>query len=286
MPLNRACVGKSYPPAITTVTSAAIEKYARACNDLDPRYLDQNVPGGIIAPPMFAAVVAWLPVVSAMTDPELGADLMRLLHLAQDMEFLAPMRPGEIITTTGRIISIGAAPTGETIALQLNATNEHGAVVNNTTFTALIRGRRSRSAAATTVDIPGIGPTPPLLSVSQTIDRDQAPRYAAASGDYNPIHTDDNVAKMSGLPGVVVHGLCTMAFTAKVIIDALCGGDSTRLKRLAVHFSRPVFPGDTITTKVWPAKDAHGSSRKVYTYETYNPEGRAVIRGGVAEIAP
>jgi acyl dehydratase len=91
---------------------------------------------------------------------------------------------------------------------------------------------------------------------------------------------------MSGLPGVVVHGLCTMAFTARAIVDGLCGGDSARLKRLAVHFSRPVFPGDTITTKVWPAANAERSGRRVYSYETYNPEARAVIRGGVAEIVP
>jgi acyl dehydratase len=284
MPLNQACIGKKYPPATTILTHEAIEKYARACNDLNPRYLDPDVPGGIVPPPMFAAVVTWLPVISAMTDPELGADLLRLLHVAQDMEFLAPMRPGDIITATGRIGSIGATPTGESVALHLNATNQRSEVVNNTTFTALIRGRRNRSAAATG-DLPEIGPTPALLSVSQKIDQDQTVRYAAASGDYNPIHIDDNAAKMAGLPGVVVHGLCTMAFTAKVIVDSLCGGNSSRLKRLAAHFSRPVFPGDTITTKVWPATGADGGDRQIYAYETYNPEGRAVIRGGVAETA-
>ena len=83
------------------------------------------------------------------------------------------------------------------------------------------------------------------------------------------------MAKMAGLPGIIVHGLCTMAFTSKVTIDKLCGGDPTRLKRLRVRFSRPVFPGQTITTKVWQEGERDG--RKIYAYETYNPEGHAVI---------
>jgi acyl dehydratase len=95
---------------------------------------------------------------------------------------------------------------------------------------------------------------------------------------------------MAGLPGIVVHGLCTMAFTSKVMIDGLCGGDPVRLKRLRVQFSRPVFPGQSITTKVWaiptdgPGGDRAG--RRAYAFETYNPEAMAVIRGGIAETAP
>jgi len=89
---------------------------------------------------------------------------------------------------------------------------------------------------------------------------------------------------MAGLPGIIVHGLCTMAFTSKVAIDRLCGGDPTRLKRLRVRFSRPVLPGQTITTKVWADGDRDGC--KVFTYETFNPDGQPVIKGGIAEVAP
>src|SRR5271167_2775647 len=98
MPLNRACLGKPYPPAVTEVTREALQNYARACNDDHPRYFDPAVPGGIVAPPMFAVVATWIPVISAMTDPELRADLLRLLHTGQEMEFLAPIRPGDQIS--------------------------------------------------------------------------------------------------------------------------------------------------------------------------------------------
>ncbi len=123
----------------------------------------------------------------------------------------------------------------------------------------------------------------PLITVAQTIDADQTFRYAEASGDRNPIHVDRNVARMAGLPGIIVHGLCTMAFISKVMVDELCGRDPLRLKRLAANFTRPVFPNETITTHVWPREVR--PDRQIFTYETCNQQGLAVIRDGLAEVA-
>jgi acyl dehydratase len=284
MPLNKEFIGREYPPTSATVTLEALQNYARACNDDNPRYFDPDAPGGIVAPPMFGVAVTWMSVVGAVGDPELGADLLRLLHAEQDMEFIAPLRPGDEITTVARVASIEARPSGEAMTLELNARNRADAPVLRTLFGILIRAARRDRAAAGRTERPVSPPGAPMLSVEQTVDRDQTFRYAEASGDRNPIHVDENVAKMAGLPGIVVHGLCTMAFASKVIIDGLCGGDPVRLKRLRVQFSRPVFPGQSITTKVWAGDER--ASRRAYTFETYNPEGMAVIRGGIAEIAP
>jgi acyl dehydratase len=288
MPLNRACLGKIYPPITTVVTLDALQNYARACNDPNPRYFDAASPGGIVAPPMYAVVVTWLSVITAMTDAELHADLLRLLHVAQDIEFLAPIRAGDSIVSTGKIASIESHQNGETMALELDAHNARGEAVTHIVFTVFIRGRRGASAAAEAKpdDATSAGESlrgAPIVTVAQTIDADQTVRYAEASGDRNPIHVDANVARMAGLPGIIVHGLCTMAFTARAIVDTLCDGDPMRLKRLAVRFSRPVLPGDTITTRAWPAGDRDG--RRVFSYETTNPDGLAVIRDGLAEVA-
>jgi acyl dehydratase len=284
MPLNKEFIGREYPPTSATVTLEAFQTYARACNDDNPRYFDPAAPGGIVAPPMFGVAVTWMSVVGAVGDPGLGADLLRLLHAEQDMEFIAPLRPGDEITTVARIASIEARPGGEAMTLELNARDRADAPVLRTLFGILIRAARRDRAAAGRTERPVSPPSAPMLSVEQTVDRDQTFRYAEASGDRNPIHVDENVAKMAGLPGIVVHGLCTMAFASKVMIDGLCGGDPVRLKRLRVQFSRPVFPGQSITTKVWAGDERAG--RRVYAFETYNPEGMAVIRGGIAEIAP
>jgi acyl dehydratase len=150
-------------------------------------------------------------------------------------------------------------------------------------FSAFIRGggrRERRGEEASRKERPE---GTPLFRVAQTIDTDQTYRYAQASGDYNPIHTDEAVAKMAGLPGIIVHGLCTMAFASKVMIDQCCAGDPRRLKRLRARFLRPVLPGQTVTTAVWAGPDREGVN--VYTYETENPEGKVVIADGRAEVA-
>lgn len=283
MPLNKACLGKQYSSSTTAVTFDAIRGYARSYDDDNPRYFEAGTPGGIVAPPMFAVVVTWMPVIAAMTDPDLHADLLRLLHSAQDMEFAALMRPGDVITATAKITSIETVSNGETMALALEAKNQHGTIVNRTAFAVLIRGRRDAHLAADKASQAATARGELVLSVAQTIDRDQTFRYAAASGDRNPIHVDENVAKMAGLPGIIVHGLCTMAFTAKVMVDNLCARDPAHLRRLAVHFSRPVFPGDRIATKVWPSGSR--DARQIFSYETYNADDLPVIRNGIAEIS-
>jgi acyl dehydratase len=284
MPLNKACVGRQFPTLTTNVTLDAIQNYARAYNDHNPAFFDPSRPGGIVAPPMFGVTVIWDAVMKPVMDPDLNADLLRLVHGEQDMEFPNPIRPGDVVTAAAKIISIETKATGETMTVELNAANQKGQSVNKTLFIAFIRGARNRDAASSEPRAIEPDRGEPIFSVAQTIDKDQTYRYAVASGDRNPIHVDENIAKLAGLPGIIVHGLCTMAFTSKVAIDNLCAGDPTRLKRLRARFSRPVLPGQTITTKIW-ADGEHGG-RKVFAYETFNPDGQAVIKGGIAEVAP
>jgi len=285
MALNRNCVGREYREIETRVTREAIRSYALACNEDNPRYIDPASPGGIIAPPMFGVVVTWESLLNASGDPEVGVDVMRLQHGEQEMEFIAPIRPGDLITSRSRIASIESRTTGEALDIELTAQNQDDEPVLRAVTGLFIRGtRRDRSAAVATARETSRPEGEPIVVMSQTIDRDQTFRYAEASGDRNPIHVDENVARMAGLPGIIVHGLCTMAFVARVVVDSLCERDSTRLKRLRVRFARPVFPGQTINTLIW-SDGEHGGWRR-YTLETYNPDGQAVIRGGIAEIAP
>ncbi|HVN28878.1 MAG TPA: MaoC/PaaZ C-terminal domain-containing protein [Candidatus Binataceae bacterium] len=280
MALNKDLVGKLYPPTTSEATIEAMQNYARAYNDDNPAFFDASRADGIVAPPMYAVVVTWPSILAAIGDPDLKVDVIRLLHAEQDMEFVTPIRPGDRITSTARVASIESKAGGETLLIEINATNQTGDKVNRTLFNAFIRSG-GRGGADPRVAEPERGE--PIATVAQQIDKDQTYRYKEASGDFNPIHVDENFAKMAGLPGIIVHGLCTMAFTSKVIIDRLCAGDPVRLKRLKVRFTRPVLPGQTITTKVWPNGEASG--RKLYAFETLNPDGRAVIRGGLAEVA-
>lgn len=280
MPLNKDLIGKEYPPTTTEATLEAMQSYARAYNEDNPAFFDASR-GQIIAPPMYAIVVIWASIMGVIGDNDLHVDVVRLLHGEQDMEFFQPIRPGDKISSTAKVASIETKATGETLVIEINAKNQAGEPVNRSLFSAFIRGAAKGAAEARTPE-PERGE--PAFAVAQQIDKDQTYRYKEASGDPNPIHVDENFAKMAGLRGIIVHGLCTMAFISKVIIDKVGGGDPLKLKRLRLRFTRPVYPGDVITTKVWPEGVREG--RKVYAFETFNPDGQAVIRSGVAEVAP
>src|SRR5262249_32923128 len=79
-----------------------------------------------------------------------------------------------------------------------------------------------------------------------TPDAGLTKRYAEASGDPNPIHTDPEFAKQAGLPGCILHGLWTVAQVARAS-NALSGGDPRALKRLSVQFRGLGFPEQEVT---------------------------------------
>ena len=70
------------------------------------------------------------------------------------------------------------------------------------------------------------------------LTRDSLVRYAGASGDFNPIHYRDDVARSVGLPGVLAHGMLTMGFAVQPVVD--WAGDPGRIVDYQVRFTRPV----------------------------------------------
>ena len=79
---------------------------------------------------------------------------------------------------------------------------------------------------------------------------DQALTYRL-SGDRNPLHSDPEFAKMAGFPKPILHGLCTYGFTGRALLHSLCGSDPARFTSMEARFSKPVFPGDALTVKMW-----------------------------------
>ena len=114
------------------------------------------------------------------------------------------------------------------------------------------------------------------------VDDDQTFRYREASGDEMPIHLDEGFAKSVGLPGIIAHGLCTMAMTSQSVIATVAGGDPARLRRLAVRFAKNVFPGDDVTTTLYEVGRDGGAT--VYAYETLSSRGDTVITNGRAVV--
>ena len=115
-----------------------------------------------------------------------------------------------------------------------------------------------------------------------TPDRYLTVRYAGASGDFNPIHIDDEFARQVGLPGKILHGLYTMAQVARAHTDA--GGGPQSLRRLSVQFRGLAFPERelSVTGTVRELRD-DGTAVVDCGCEQ---EGKRIIRKGEAELRP
>jgi acyl dehydratase len=110
-------------------------------------------------------------------------------------------------------------------------------------------------------------------------DRYVTYRYAGASGDFNPIHIDEEFARSVGLPGRILHGLWTMAQVARAVGAAGDGPDA--LRRLAVQFRGMGVPEKEIAVTATVKEVADG----VATLEAEAvQDGRRIIRKGQAEV--
>jgi len=71
------------------------------------------------------------------------------------------------------------------------------------------------------------------------------------SGDYNPLHVEDDLAQMSGFPKAINHGLCTLGQSVRLVLKELLGNDPAQFKAARVRFASPVLPGQTLQVKMW-----------------------------------
>lgn len=122
-----------------------------------------------------------------------------------------------------------------------------------------------------------------VLDLEVTHTREQIKAYADASGDQNPIHLDDDIARSVGLPGVIAHGMLNYGLLSRAVTDWL--GDPGRLRRLTVRFSNLVEPGDTIRCcgRVKSLDEAAGHA--VLEVWVENQRGEKVLSHAEAEIA-
>jgi len=115
--------------------------------------------------------------------------------------------------------------------------------------------------------------------VVDNLTRTQIVQYAGASGDYNPLHTDEiYVTKVAGFPSVFAHGMLTMGLTARLLTDWLGDG---RLLTLGSRFERQVWPGDTLTATatVDAIEEGDGGPVVQLSIETVNHKGERVLSG-------
>ncbi|HEV3365172.1 MAG TPA: MaoC/PaaZ C-terminal domain-containing protein [Acidimicrobiia bacterium] len=251
--------------------------YAAATNDTNVRHTN-----GELAPPVFAIVPVWDVMTAAaglVTPPQA---FERVIHAEQDMRFFRPIAPGDVLRSKAAPVYVAVRGVGTTVAVRTETVDATGVPVNEQFVTLFFRGPFEGESGGQPAPehrlTAGTKSSPPEAEVTYRFDEDQTFRYAEASGDPVRIHLDDAAAQAVGLPGIIIHGLCTMAFCGRAVIETVAGGDPARLARLAVRFSRPVLPGQEITVHMYRAGDDR------FGFEALNADGQAVVKDGLATV--
>ena len=281
MALATEKLGTSWSGAVEEVDADRARAYAAATNDPNAAYA-----AGTLAPPVFGVVPTWRSMSDALTSMVPPEAFLMIVHGEQDMHFHQPLAPGQRLSTAAEAFSIRVGRSGTRYTMKVLSDDVGtGSLVLEQYVTMFIRGMTDGVSAGP--DKPEHGfprgaRAQPVGTFTVHVDDDQTYRYKEASGDDNAIHVDDAVAKGVGLPGIIVHGLCTMAMTSQAVISSAAGGDPARLRRLAVRFSRPVFPGTDVVTTIYDAGPDDG--RHVYALEAHSA-GELVISNGRAEVS-
>ncbi len=202
------------------------------------------------------------------------------MHYEQDFLLHRPLEPGTTVVVQATPIALLARPNGSSLVIHVVTRSEDGEALNEQYVTEFFRGVDAPASVGERApdhrfDADG---KPPLAEIAYPIAQDQTVRYAAASGDHFAIHLDDDFARSVGLPGRIVHGLCTMAFAGRAVLEAAAVDDPRSICRLAVRFSAPLFPGDTLTTEVWRIDG------RTYGFVAAGSDGAPVIKDGRAEL--
>jgi acyl dehydratase len=245
-----------FPPIAHTLTRRACILYALGVglggDPLDEAQLRFLYEEGLVSLPTMAVVLAypgfWV------KDPATGIDWLRVVHGEQALTLHRPLPvEGELVGRT-RITGIVDKGAGKGAVLYSEreirdaASEELYATLAMSTF---CRGDGGFGGPA--------GPSWPIHPVPErapdaSCDLPTLPQQALIyrlSGDYNPLHADPAVARAAGFDRPILHGLCTLGIAGHALLKLCCGYDPARFKSLALRFSAPVFPGETIRTEIW-----------------------------------
>lgn len=256
------------------VTKEAVQAYAEATNDTHPAFLD-----GAVAPPVFATV----PIIRFMAAAKRAVSPAFTFHGEHDLVLNRQLEPGMHVTGEAQVIGVRSRSTGVAIYVRGMTRLAGGEVLNEQYMTSFLPGATcERDVGHEPPPIAARAPSldrEPDATAVYAMDDDQTARFADASGDRDRYTVDESYAKSMGFETRVVHGLCTMAFTSRAVIEHLCGGDPARLERLAVRFSRPLYlaAGQRVVTRIWKDPTDLGCA-----YEALDADERPVITNGIA----
>ena len=245
---------------------------ARPYDDLD--FLFEGKGPKVI--PTFA-VIGGMAGMGVMGQLE-GINPMLILHGSEAITLHRELPPEGKVTLEGELTELWDKGSAAVIGITTTATDDKGPLF---TATANIFARGSGGFGGERGPSTRGVNAPPEREPDHVISDETRPEQAAVyrlSGDRNPLHIDPEFAKVGGFDTPILHGLCTYGFVGRAILKALCDNDPARFKSFEARFTDVVYPGDTITTKLWvDGKEA------IVQAETQ--KGNVVLSGAKATFA-
>lgn len=258
MAIDPTMLGREFPGKDYTFDRDACLRYAASTNDAHADYAEKG-----LAPPVMGAVATWDAMVAAMDNVIPEAFQKRVMHAERDMHFLRPLRIGSTISSRSSAYCWRVGPKATRYTLRIQSNDADGKDVLDQYITMFI-GKMTEGESQ--------GPDKPEHGIDDAqkskvlgrftlhFDVDQTFRYRDASGDMMDIHVDEEAAKRVGLPGIIAHGVCTMAMAGASVVNGLEKGPAD-LRRLAVRWSKPVFPDCDLVTACYDLGTESGAQQ-------------------------
>lgn len=223
------------------------------------------------AHPLFPVCYEWDATRALREATGLQALNAQLVHAQHDLVIHREPEEDETLTTVARVIAAGQRRPGAFVTIRLTARGAGGEPVSTSDYGMLYRGVMLDGAARSIErleDPPRHGKALPKIG-ELAIPATAAHVYTECARIWNPIHTDPEYARAAGLPGIILHGTATLAFSISKILQVM----RTPVRRLRCRFSGMVLMPNTLSVHASAAGAA-------IAFETRNDRGEAVIERG------
>lgn len=216
----------------------------------DPDELRYTLESALHVLPSFATVAGGgMALAGGLSAPGIEVDLAAVLHGGQRVTVHRP------VPVRGRAVQTSSVPAvydkgkAAVIVLRSEVADEDGPLWTCDTqiFVRGEGGFGGERGPSARLELPERAPD---LDTERRIREDQALLYRL-SGDWNPLHADPEFAALAGFDRPILHGLCTYGVTLKAVVDAVLGGEVSRVTSYTTRFTGVVFPGETLRLRMW-----------------------------------
>jgi acyl dehydratase len=293
MESDSSYLGTMLKEHITIVTARHTMNYAAAVEDGNPFYFDDQRPGGVIAPPMFAVAANW-PISARIGEfieaEDFPLDLMKMqVHYTEHLSFHRPIIPGDELRIRGHVAAIVPHKGGTVFTVRYDAVDGDNKPVFIEHIGVLLRGVSCRDEGKGEETLPAAHPydgrgKAPLWESVISVDALRPFVYDGCADIHFPIHTSERFARAVGLPGIILHGTATLAYAARELVNREADGNPLRLSELSCRFTGMVRPGSDIGVRVLD-KNVDGTGKSL-SFVVVNAEGKRAVSGGHARITP